>query len=137
MIDGRKVRMMTKTAIYEKGIGRKEIKMHRYSKRTWLSLKMLGSFVCVTAAYFLASFLYVSRYYTDIISQGLEFQYVDILIRVLIVYIPVMAINLILTGRVCKRQYEIMEEHVKEYDKNLYHLKKYLEKTEELSGIKE
>ena len=73
MIDVSKVRMMTKLAVYEKEKAKKELKMHRYSMRSYLSLKLLGSFFAVTVAYGLGASLYMMRYYSNIMTEGLAF----------------------------------------------------------------
>lgn len=75
MIDVSKVRMMTRLAVYEKQQGKKELKMHRFSMRTYLSLKLIGSFFAVTVAYVLGAALYMMRYYSNIMTEGLAFSY--------------------------------------------------------------
>lgn len=132
MIDAKKVRMMTKLAIYEEGIGKKELKMNRSSKSTYLNYKQLESVIAVTIAYILGVVLYSVRYYTDIMAQGLTFQYKDILINVLIGYVLVMVVNIFFTKKIAGRQYDEMKKNIKEYDRRLFHLNKYLE-DEELS----
>lgn len=132
MIDVSKVRMMTKLAIYEKGNGKKELKMYRYSMRAYLSLKLLGSFFAVTVAYGFGACLYMMRYYSNIIVEGLAFSYQKIFIHILIVYGIVMSINLIGTFIIQRKRYLKMMKNMKQYDKNLFVLKKYLEKEEEL-----
>lgn len=132
MIDVSKVRMMTKLAVYEKEKAKKELKMHRYSMRSYLSLKLLGSFFAVTVAYGLGASLYMMRYYSDIMTEGLAFSYDDILRELLVVYGVVMVVNLILTFVIQRKRYIRMMESVKQYDKNLFALKKYLDKEKEL-----
>ena len=116
MIDATKVRMMTKLASYESGDGKKELKMHRYSKGTYLSLKQLESFFAITLAYALGAFLYCSRYYTEIMTKGLAFDYRQLIMHILLGYIALIVVNLL--------------SHIKEYDKNLFALNSYLEKEE-------
>lgn len=128
MIDVSKVRMMTKLAIYEKGKGKKELKMHRYSMRAYVSLKLLGSFFAVTAAYGFGACLYVMRYYSNIIVEGLAFSYHKIFINLMIVYGIIMIINIIATGIIQRKRYIKMMKNMKQYDKDLFMLKKYLEK---------
>lgn len=132
MIDVSKVRMMTKLAVYEKGKGKKELKMHRYSMRAYISLKLLGSFFAVTAAFGFGACLYMMRYYSNIIVEGLAFSYRGIFIRILIVYGIIMCINLIGTFVIQRKRYLKMMQNMKQYDKNLFALKKYLEKEEQL-----
>lgn len=131
MIDIPKVRMMTRLSLYEKGTGKKELKMHRYSMRGYLSMKLLGSFFAVTVAYILGALLYMTRYYSVIMTEGLAFSYRGILKEILIVYAIVMVINLIITFVIQKKRYQKMMKNVKKYDKELFVLKKYLDKQEQ------
>ena len=73
MIDVTKVHMMTKLATYEKEKGKKELKMHRYSRTAYLSLKLIEGFLAVTFGFLLGAGLYMMRYYTNIMTQGLAF----------------------------------------------------------------
>lgn len=130
MIDAKKVRMMTKLAVYEEGDGRKELKMNRFSRNMYLSYKQLESFIAVTIAYILGAALYGARYYTEIMAKGFDFPYKDILIKIIIGYILVNAASILITGRIARKQYDKMQRHLKEYDRQLYHLSKYLEHEE-------
>ena len=132
MIDVSKVRMMTRLAVYEKQQGKKELKMHRFSMRTYLSLKLIGSFFAVTVAYVLGAALYMMRYYSNIMTEGLAFSYGGILKNILIVYGIVMIINLIITFVIKRKRYIKMLKSIRQYDKSLFALKKYLDKEEQL-----
>lgn len=130
MIDATKVRMMTKLASYESGDGKKELKMNRYSRGAYLSLKQLESFFAVTLAYVLGVVLYCSRYYTEIMTKGLTFGYRQIVLPILIGYMVLILVNFIVTDRIVRRRYNRMLTHIKEYDKNLFALNAYLQKEE-------
>ena len=41
MIDPKKVRLMTKLAVYEEGPGKKDLRINGYSKRTYVNIKQL------------------------------------------------------------------------------------------------
>lgn len=130
MIDATKVRMMTKLAIYESGEGKKELKMHRYSKGTYLSLKQLEGFFAMTLAYVLGAVLYGSRYYTEIVTKGFAFDYRLLSGQLLFVYVIALLVNFIVTDRTERLRYGRMMAHIAEYDKNLFALTTYLEKEE-------
>ena len=124
--------MMTRLSLYEKGKGKKELKMHRYNMRGYLSMKLLGSFFAVTVAYILGAVLYMTRYYSSIVTEGLAFSYGGILKELLVVYGIIMIINLIITFVIQKKRYKKMMKNVKKYDKELFALKKYLDREEQL-----
>ena len=68
MIDPKKVRLMTKLAVYEEGPGKKDLKINCYSKRTYVNIKQLESIIAITVAYLLGLGLYCFGIYTDIIG---------------------------------------------------------------------
>ena len=75
MIDPKKVRLMTKLAVYEEGPGKKDLRINGYSKRTYVNIKQLESVIAITAAYILAMVLYcwhLHRYYVTRIELSLS-----------------------------------------------------------------
>ncbi|MBQ9155637.1 MAG: hypothetical protein IJ137_02525 [Eubacterium sp.] len=127
MIDSRKVRMMTKIAVYEQGDGREDLKLFGYSRRTYLNMKRMVSFFTLTIAYLLGAGLYCFRYIDEIFLKGFGYDYKDLLIRLLIAYVLMLAVGMILLGRIYRRQYDRAIEGLKEYDRDLYNLKKHLD----------
>ena len=87
MIDPKKVRLMTKLAVYEEGPGKKDLRINGYSKRTYVNIKQLESVIAITAAYILAMVLYCFGIYTDIISRGLSFPYQKYIVHAVILYV--------------------------------------------------
>lgn len=131
MIDPKKVRLMTKLAVYEEGLGKKDLKINSYSKKAYVNIKQLESMIAVTVAYILAMVLYCFGIYTDIISQGLAFPYKKYLLYAVILYFIIIIVNFIFTRRYYTKVYEKMREDIKDYDHNLYRLKKYIKKEKE------
>ena len=130
MIDSEKVRMMARLEAYEKGRGRKDLKMHRYTMRGYLSLRLMESFFAGTLAYAMGAGLYMMRYYSNIMTEGLAFSYGGIFRNMLVVYAVLMAAYLIVTYRIEAKRYLKMRKSVKRYDRELLALKKYLDREE-------
>lgn len=130
MIDSEKVRMMARLEAYEKGRGRKDLKMHRYTMRGYLSLRLMESFFAGTLAYAMGAGLYMLRYYSNIMTEGLAFSYGGIFRNMLVVYAVLMAAYLIVTYRIEAKRYLKMRKNVKRYDRELVALKKYLDREE-------
>ncbi|MBR0409548.1 MAG: hypothetical protein IJI25_00900 [Eubacterium sp.] len=126
MIDTKKVTMMTGLAIYEQGQGKEERKLRRYSRRVYLDIRRLISFLCLTAAYILTAGLFCLRYIDDIFSQGFGYNYRSLLLRLGLIYLLTIAVGMIIMERIYKRRYDTMIENLKKYDKDLYELDKYL-----------
>ncbi len=131
MIDPKKVRLMTKLAVYEEGPGKKDLKINCYTKKTYVNIKQLESIIAVTFAYVLGILLYCFGIYTDIISQGLSFPYEKYLIYAIVLYVFILVIDFVVTRRYYSRVYEKMREDIKQYDHNLYRLQRYIQKEED------
>ncbi len=128
MIDPKKVRLMTKLAVYEEGPGKKDLKINCYTKKTYVNIKQLESIIAVTFAYALGILLYCFGIYPDIISQGLSFPYEKYLICAIVLYVFILVIDFVVTRRYYNRAYEKMREDIKQYDHNLYRLQKHIQK---------
>ena len=131
MIDPKKVRLMTKLAVYEEGLGKNDLKINCYTKKTYVNIKQLESIIAVTLAYILGILLYCFGIYTDIISQGLSFPYEKYLLHAIVLYVFILIIDFVFTRRYYNRVYEKMRENIKQYDHNLYRLQKYIQKEED------
>ena len=128
MIDPKKVRLMTKLAVYEEGPGKKDLKINCYSKKAYVNIKQLESVIAVTMAYILAMVLYCFGIYTDIISRGWSFPYQKYIVHAIILYFILIIIDILCTRRYYTKVYEKMKEDIKQYDRNLYRLEKYIQK---------
>jgi len=130
MIDAKKVSTMARLAIYEQGQGREDKKMHRYSRRTYLGIRRLISFISVTISYILMTGLYCLRYIDDIFSQGFGYDYRSLLIHLTAAYLLVIAAGMIITEKINRKRYNEMIENLKRYDYGLYQLGTYTEDEE-------
>ena len=110
MIDPKKVRLMTKLAVYEEGPGKKDLKINCYSKRTYVNIKQLESIIAITVAYLLGLGLYCFGIYTDIISQGLKFPYQKYILHAMILYLIIIIIDFVCTRRYYTKVYDKMRE---------------------------
>ena len=128
MINEKNVRLMTRISIYENREGKEEFKINRYSSRVYVNTKMLESTIAVTAAYLCAVLLYSFRYYSEISSKGFSFPYRMYLIYCTWIYAAVFLIHFILARRFYKKRYEKMRRNIRQYDRDLYILKKNIQK---------
>ncbi len=130
MIDVTKVRMMTKLSLYEKRRGKRDLRMHRYSRKNYVWLKMFTCFLAVTAAYILAAGLYLMRYYTAFLNEGTAFSFGRLILVLVILYLVIIVLCLIFTSSREKKRYQTMLEHIKRYEADLETLKNYMEQEE-------
>ncbi|MCI6859355.1 MAG: hypothetical protein MR867_08705 [Eubacterium sp.] len=131
MIDPRKVRLMTKLALYEEGEGRKDLKINRYKKRTYVGVKQLESIVLVTVAYALAVLLYFIGISADLFSKAVLLPVKKYLFVVTVLYIIIMIFNIIFVRAHYSRIYDQMRKNIREYDHMLYTLGSYMQKEKE------
>lgn len=93
MIDNRKVRLMTKLAMYESGAGKEDLKLNRFFRRDYLRGRMMNSFVATTVGFvFLVGLvaLYEMEYF---VSNAVNIDYMMLLKRLIAVYIVLLAID--------------------------------------------
>ena len=126
MIDPKKVKMMTRLAIYEQNTGRKDKFMHRCSRSVYLGIRRMINFVVLTIIYILGAGIYCFRYVDDIFRKGFGYNYKPLASRLLLAYIIVLTVGFILMDRVCRKRYDRMISNLEKYDYDLYTLEKYI-----------
>lgn len=92
MVNNRKVRLMTKLAVYETREGKEDLKLSRYFRRDYLRDRMLRSFVAVTVGFvFLVGLgaLYQMEY---IVSNAVNLDYMTILRSLIAIYLVILII---------------------------------------------
>lgn len=92
MVNTRKVRLMTKLAIYEKKEGKEDIKLGKYFRRDYVRLKVLHNLIAVTIGYLLVLAMIVAYKMEYLIKEAVNLNYVGIGKLILGVYIIVVTI---------------------------------------------
>lgn len=92
MVNMRKVRLMTKLAIYEKTEGKEDIKLGKYFRRDYVRLKVLHNIVAVTIGYLLVLAMIIAYQMEDLIREAVNLDYIGIGKIILGVYIIVVTI---------------------------------------------
>ncbi len=133
MIDVKKVRMMTKLSMYEEQIGKRDLRMHRYSRKNYVWIRMFTCFLAVTAAYILAAGLYLMRFYTTILNDAAAFSYGRVILAVLIPYLIIIVLCLLFTASYENKRYRAMMDRIRQYDAELAALKNYMDQEEQSS----
>ena len=128
MINEKNVRLMTRISVYENNEGVKDFKINRYSSRVYVNTKVLESSIAVTIAYLCAVFLYSFRFYSEISSKGFSFPYRTYIVYCAGIDAAIFLIHFILARRHYKKRYEKMRRNIRQYDRDLYILKKNMQK---------
>lgn len=128
MLDKRKVRLMTKMAIYEKKYGEEDIKISGYYKKDYSSLNTWITLIWVSAGYLLAAALLVLCG-ADAILEGLTFLKLLVLIAIAAgAYFALLIIYGIGSGKFYRRKHTQAKQRVKKYYRDMSRLEKIYKK---------
>lgn len=92
MVNMRKVRLMTKLAIYEKTEGKEDIKLGKYFRRDYVRLKVLHNIVAVTIGYLLVLAMVIAYRMEYLIKEAVNLDYVGMGKTILGLYIIVVTV---------------------------------------------
>lgn len=92
MLNNRKVRLMTRLAIYEKKEGKEDIRLSKYFRRDYVRVHLLNNIVAVTIGYLLI-LLMVGAYKMEyLIKEAVQLDYIGIGKTILGIYIILLTI---------------------------------------------
>lgn len=128
MLDKRKIRLMTKMAIYEKEYGEEDIKISGYYKKDYSSLNTWITLIWITAGYLLAAALLVLCG-VDAILEGLTFLKLLILVAVAAgSYFILLIIYGVGSGKFYRKKHTQAKQRVKKYYREMSRLEKLYKK---------
>ena len=128
MLDKRKIRLMTKMAIYEKEYGEEDIKISGYYKKDYSSLNTWITLIWITAGYLLAAALLVLCG-ADAILEGLTFLKLLILVAVAAgSYFILLIIYGVGSGKFYRKKHTQAKQRVKKYYREMSRLEKLYKK---------
>ena len=133
MLNNKKIRIMTKLALYEQNEGKEDIKLGKYYKTDYVRLQVLKTAVCVTIGYLLI-LLMVGMYKAEyIISKLVTFNFVRIGQYLLGFYIMIMAV--FITGSIIgySLKYDNSRKSLSKYYKSLKKLSNFYQE-EKVNG---
>lgn len=92
MVNMRKVRLMTKLAIYEKKEGKEDIRLGKFFRRDYVRLKILQNIVTVTIGYLLVLGMIGAYRMEYLIKEAVNLDYIGMGKLILGVYIIVITV---------------------------------------------
>ena len=92
MVNMRKVRLMTKLAIYEKKEGKEDIKLGKYFRRDFVRLKILHNIVAVTIGYIMVLAMVMAYRMEYLIKEAVNLDYIGIGKTILGIYVIVVTV---------------------------------------------
>ncbi len=137
MIDNRKVRLMTKLAMYETGEGKEDIKLNRFFRRDYLRKRMLVSFLATTIGFVFLVGLIVLFEMDYFVSNAVNMDYFMLIRRVVAVYIVLLAIDVMGSLVYGMLHYNKSRNKLAKYYRMLRHLQAYYKEEESAAAERE
>nr|WP_294491176.1 hypothetical protein [uncultured Mediterraneibacter sp.] len=124
MLDKKKIRLMTRTAIYDKEYGREDLKITDYYQKDYVSLNVWITLILITLGFFLlVALLFMSS--GESIVEGLTIVRMLILAAVVLgAYLSLLVIYGIGVSTFYKKRHIRAKQRVKKYMRDLSRLEK-------------
>ena len=137
MVNMRKVRLMTKLAIYEKKEGKEDIKLGKYFRRDYVRLKILHNIVAVTIGYIMVLAMVMAYQMEYLIKEAVNLDYIGMGKTILGIYVIVVTVYIMAAMVGYGLYYDYSRKKLAKYFRMLRRLRSlYLEEDEQL-GIEE
>ena len=120
MVNKRKVRLMTRTAMYERHESHNDIPKAKYYKSDYVGLHMWTTAVAVTIAYVLILFLVLACNFEYIINNLTEINYSFLGIMLILIYIAMLTVFLLVAYFVYTYRFISAESGIKTYQGRLH-----------------
>lgn len=120
MVNKRKVRLMTRTALYEKHECSEDIPKAKYYKTDYVGLHMWTTAVAVTAAYFIILLLAAAYNFEYIVNNLTKMNYTLLVLLLVTVYATMMVLFLLIAYFVYSYKYTEAENGIKVYQSRLH-----------------
>lgn len=141
MLNERKVKLMTKLAIYEKNEGKHTIPVTKFFSDDYVSWNMLKTVVSITIAYFIGAAIWVIYNIEDILENIATLNYFEIIRYAIMLYVILLLGYIVISYIAYKVKYHKAMKSLSRYEKGLKQLAKiHMEEArrrEELGGNKE
>lgn len=120
MINKNKVRLMTRTAIYEKNTGHEDMPKAKYYKSDYVSMHMWNTVVAVTVAYLIIFFLVVACNFERVVYNLTNINYTALIVIMAVAYAAAQAVFLIVSYIVFSYKYTRSQTRIRKYQNRLH-----------------
>lgn len=131
MLSRKKIKIMFRLALYEKGKGKKDLKNVHYYKNDYVRLNILKSLICMTLGYILVLALIAMYNLEYLISNAVSLPYETISYMVLGAYLLLIVLYTFISILVYSLRYDVSRKNVQRYFKYLKYLNRYYRSEEE------
>lgn len=122
MLNGEKVILMTKLALYEQNEGKKEIPISRYFRGDYISIRMIGSFFAFTISFIIGFALWAGSNIDYLIENLTNMDLISFGRRVILVYLLLLVLYLIICYIFFAREFKKIRLNLKNYNGGLKRL---------------
>ncbi|OUP86524.1 hypothetical protein B5F07_00600 [Lachnoclostridium sp. An169] len=128
MLDKRRIRLMTKAAVYEKEHAEEDVKISSYYKKDYASLNTWITLIWVTVGYILAGGLAVICTADTLMEDLTIFKLIILAATAVCAYLALFIIYGIGAGKFYKKKHTRAKQRVKKYYRDLSRIEKMYEK---------
>ncbi len=128
MLDKRRIRLMTKAAVYEKEHAEEDVKISSYYKKDYASLNTWITLIWVTVGYVLAGGLAVICTADTLMEDLTIFKLIILAATAVCAYLALLIIYGIGAGKFYKKKHTRAKQRVKKYYRDLSRIEKMYEK---------
>lgn len=136
MLNERKIRLMTKTAIYEQGKGKEDLKINSYGGSDYVRFNILKTVLAATVTAILLLGLVVLYKMEALLAEILELDLMKLGKEVLFLYIIFIAVYAIISLIVYQQRYYRASKRLKRYNSNLKKIASITKKDEAKKAYK-
>lgn len=137
MVNVRKVRLMTKLAIYEKTEGKEDIKLGRYFRRDYVRLKILYNILAVTIGYLLVLLMIGAYKMEYLVKEAVNLDYAGIGKMILGIYVIVLTVYVMAAMVGYSMYYNYSRKKLAKYFRMLRLLRNMYQEEEGIAEIEE
>lgn len=119
MLNEKKIKIMTKAAIYEQGKGKEDLKMNAYSGSDYVRFNMLKTFLGVTVSVIFVFGLAVLYRMEEVMANMMKLDLWKVGRQLLVAYIIVIAVYAIISFIVYQQRFSKAKKRLKKYNANL------------------
>lgn len=122
MVNEKKVKLMTKLALYEQNHGKEDIPMSKYYKTDYVGLNLINSTIVASVGYFLILLCIILINIDNIMKELVEMDYIKVGKDLLFWYVIVLVVNTIVSYIVYTYRFKKARNNLKEYNGDLKEL---------------
>ncbi len=127
MVDIERIKIMTRLATYEKGQGKKDIAMNRYSREDYIKYQMIWSSIAATVAFMIGCFLFLLLAIDWVIGLSSTASYIYLGGTICVLYIIFMFIYRKFLRKLYNKIYTNMTLRLDKYRRELRRLQELYE----------